>query len=622
MDKRIRLLLLLLALTGCAGGPIEPPAVDREAEARAALAAGDHARAAAAYLELASGSPSTARPGYQLKAAEALYAAGERARALRLLRQLPQEMLSLEERVTARLLQAEITLDTRDADGALTLLDRPLPEAAERADQARYHALRARAYAHLGNPLEQAREQMYRNRHLEQPEARLAGQEALWDALNQLSAAALGALRTSSPPDPFSGWLALAELGKQYQLSPREMEKALSRWRDTYPHHPAHSSFLDTLLSRSRELSNRPERIALLLPFTGRYTAAANAITAGFLGGYYGGGAGDPPPSIRIYDLGEAADRAPHLYEQALRDGAEMVIGPLRKEAIEALLASRWEFPVPTLALNVAAGAERPTENLYQFNLLPEDEARQVAERAWLEGYGHAAALTPADDWGERVAAAFRERWESLGGTVVSEAAYAPNQSDFSDPITRMLGVAASNERRRQLQQIIGRSVSFEPRRRQDVEFIFLAAFPREARLIRPQIKFHHGYHLPILATSHLFPGTPDPAQDQDMDGILFGDMPWTLGTDSATRALRAELRPALTEYEGRLQRLAALGVDAFHLIPMLPLLEHYPFERYAGETGTLRMERTGEIRRSLDWARFQGGTPRPLRKQRGVATP
>ena len=69
--------------------------------------------------------------------------------------------------------------------------------------------------------------------------------------------------------------------------------------------------------------------------------------------------------------------------------------------------------------------------------------------------------------------------------------------------------------------------LEFEPRRRQDIDIVFMAAFPAGARQLMPQLAFHHGADLPVHATSHVWSGVPDPANDRDLDGVVFGDMPW-----------------------------------------------------------------------------------------------
>ena len=281
------------------------------------------------------------------------------------------------------------------------------------------------------------------------------------------------------------------------------------------------------------------------------------------------------------------------------------IIGPLDKGAI-ATLTQQPELPVPTLGLNYAAPAAN--DRLYQFSLAPEDEAREVAERAWQAGHTQAAVLVPNNPLGERLTSAFTERWHELGGNVVSESRYQNDKNDFATPIKMLLNISDSERRERRIRQLLGERVEYTPRRRQDIDFVFLAASPRQARLIRPQMKFHHAGDLPLLATSHLFGGKHNRAQDRDMDDILFCDMPWTLNAPSTRQELKHQHTVEFKPHGGQLQRLLAMGIDAYQLVPLLPVLESHPYEHYRGESGKLRVAEGRRIDRRLQWARFERG--------------
>src|SRR5690625_7480658 len=95
-------------------------------------------------------------------------------------------------------------------------------------------------------------------------------------------------------------------------------------------------------------------------------------------------------PQVRQYDSSGDADIVA-LYEQAVADGAEFVIGPLDRDKVERL-SQLEELPAPILTLNYTetaspspAAFEHPP-GFYQLRLAAEDEARQGARRARLAG--------------------------------------------------------------------------------------------------------------------------------------------------------------------------------------------------------------------------------------------
>ena len=361
----------------------------------------------------------------------------------------------------------------------------------------------------------------------------------------------------------------------------------------------------------------QPQQIALLLPFRGGYRKAAEAVRDGFIAAWHD--AGDYKPALRIYDAN--ALNVEQMYAQAVAEGADFVVGPLEKQAIEEL-AKLTELPVPVLALNQAQAGpgEKPAgpgvlPSLMQFGLSPEDEARQVAQRARLDGRGRALVIVPNDPWGQRLHRAFRDAWLPLGGRVLERISYDPQGKDYSLPVRRLLNIDASEERARRLRRKLNVALRSEARLRQDADLIFMAAFPVAARQLVPQLRFHKAEGLPVYATSHVFTGSVNPQADADMNEVMFADLPWILlprAGASSLRALVNEHFQAASAY----RRLHALGVDAFHLIPHLPRLAVDGAASFAGATGLLSMAGDGMINRQLLWSRIVNGKPELLRTE------
>ena len=106
-------------------------------------------------------------------------------------------------------------------------------------------------------------------------------------------------------------------------------------------------------------------------------------------------------------------------------EGADLVIGPLDKARVQRL-QSQATLTVPVLALNYGDERRTAPENFYQFGLAPEDEAIQVADQAWQEGYRRAMVLAPSTDWGRKVSDTFVRRWERQGGSITSKSLFTP----------------------------------------------------------------------------------------------------------------------------------------------------------------------------------------------------
>src|SRR5690606_29695702 len=135
------------------------------------------------------------------------------------------------------------------------------------------------------------------------------------------------------------------------------------------------------------------------------------------------------------------------------------------------------DLPVPLLTLNYIDSTLLPEaqQNIYQFGLAVEDEARQVARQAYLEGHRYALTIVPSQEWSERSANAFKEEWENLGGTVVNSSQFV-GSGDYSNVIKNAMLVEQSEARAQDLQKLFGAKLHHQTRRRQDIDMIFLIA--------------------------------------------------------------------------------------------------------------------------------------------------
>ena len=184
---------------------------------------------------------------------------------------------------------------------------------------------------------------------------------------------------------------------------------------------------------------------------------------------------------------------------------------------------------------------------------------------------------------------------------------------NLAQAVSLMLNVEQSENRLQRLARQLGRKPQFEPRRRQDMSAIFMTAFPREARQIRPLLSFYYARQLPIYATSHSFSGVPNSALDQDMNGVRFCDLPWVIAATPEDVELRGQISALWPTAMDRYQRLFALGIDAYNLIAHLQRLTLVPDEYYAGRTGRLRLDEHGRGQRELPWAEIVEGVPRAM---------
>lgn len=613
------LLASLALLAGCATQPPEPPGPPAHqrlaSQAEAALEDGRLAEAAELLEEAAAAAPAPESQRLRLDAAQLRWRLADPDAVGRLLEGLEPSDLGMQPAARYRLLQARLLrLEGRAEAGAALLAPGPAPGLPPEARR-QWLELQAALLEAAGQPLEAARTQDRLAALLEGSQALQQNRATLWQRLGEVPMEQLRAL-VPPPPDRFGGWLELAYLLREHALDAARLEREVDAWRERYPLHPGHAIARDELAAQLERL-RPPRRVALLLPLSGRLASAGQAVQRGFLAAYYAAPAAERP-ALRVFDVGELGVDPLTAYRLASEWNARLVVGPLTKEAV-GRLAVRDDVPVPVLALNSLPQDEPvpPGGRFFQFGLAPEDDAAAAAALAWDQGYRQVALLAPFSDWGERVAEAFRLAFSAIGGQVVERERYEPGSSDFSIPLRALFNLDASDRRHRELAAVLGRSLEFEPRRRADMDAIMLAAFPREARLLMPQIRFHRGLDLAVLATSHAHAADPDDAQaDADMNGLLLVETPWLLlPPEQLEAAVPPEaLAQIWPQSRDRLPRLHALGEDAYRLSRFIRALPSAPRSAHiSGATGALGVDSSSRVRRALPAGRFRGQELRPM---------
>jgi outer membrane PBP1 activator LpoA protein len=567
------------------------------------LESGDFSGAAQQLESLAKEHASPQREWLLLEAAGYWLKANDLNRSHSLSEQLKTFDIDPDFIIRWRMLRTEIAVAEGDIETALDLMEPAPGEDAPLILRQHYHKNMAEIFRLSGNLLESASELDVLDQLLQHDqETRLTAQQLLVQTLTSMTETALSMLQPQ-PPATMVGWMELAKIIKQQVTDPSQLSAQLAAWRKRFPQHPALQSLLTGYLAQ-QGLSSE-DHIAIMLPRSGPYAKVAAAVRDGFMAAWY-----QQPttqrPSLQFYDSSNLNDTL-HIYQQAVLQGAKMVVGPLNKDAVK-MIASLEYLDHPVLALNQVDDTELTHPNLFQFGLAPEDEARQVAERAWLEGHRNALLLTPSGKWGERIGRSFHERWLALGGQVLEHQQYNPKENDFSAPIRKLLNINESEARTNALKRLLGRRMESESRARKDTDFIFLAARPQKARQLRPQLKFFHAGRLPILSTSHIYTGVTQKELDRDLGKISFVDMPWLFEHNETGPLSRNNLEKLMPGVKGRYARLYAMGIDSYNLLAQLQQLQSQPGRMFSGKSGTLYLDQSNRLHRLLAWTDMEGG--------------
>jgi outer membrane PBP1 activator LpoA protein len=353
--------------------------------------------------------------------------------------------------------------------------------------------------------------------------------------------------------------------------------------------------------------------VALFVPLSGRQESLGAAVRDGFIAAHL-----EAPESARFETLiiDEARVSAMDAHRQALAAGARVFVGPLLKESVQAIapLVDQLGGQMPVLALNNLADGDAGSNALWQFGLAPEDEARQVADRAVALGQRRAIALIPASGWGQRLLDAFASELAARGGVLVEARTYLPGSPDYSAEIRGLLQTVEPDPKAIDTSENPDEKPSLAPRRREDVDLIFVATNRSNGRQIVPQLKFFGGGDLPTYSTSAIW--EDGNRRVSDLNGVIFPDSPWVIAPDSRAIVIKKDV----VRYWGRgalgASRLFALGYDAYRLLPHIlrqPLPGPFRAGEIPGNTGKLYADSAGRIHRRLEFATIRNGRPEAL---------
>jgi len=598
-------LLLVTACSTTGPGPTAGP--ERTPDAETAFNRGDYSRAATLWLQEAVDAAPGKADGIRVSAADAWLLAGNQGNAENALRWVNRRDLRPRDEARLNIVLADLALRNNRPDEAETLLKIARPNLPNKSKQ-RYEDLYAQMMQVLSAP---------GSRDLSNA-AKLSGDMRFYDpnasiqlirSLENVSSREL-AVRADNPRGErqLTGWLDLTLVIRQNLVIADNVAREISDWKVRHPFHLlTEQQALDTWLGYRQGFS-QPRKIAVLLPETGRLKTAGDAIRDGIMTAFMK----DPGGSeVLFFNTGEDEQSAISAYFNALDAGVELIIGPLRKESVEAML-NLAGMSTPVLALNELPEAFISPPGLAGqvtgISLSQDRETTAIAAHAAASGYLNAIVMAPEDSWGERMASAFESEFLQENRQIIAATRYLDSENDHSAALERVLKIDESKAREKRLENTLQMTLEFEPVRRQDVDVIFLAANATQARLIRPQLRFHEAGDIPVYATARIYNGQPDRARNQDLNGIRFPATPWQL-----SHPARADI-PALSSIRrGSLGSLFALGQDAWNLLPWLELMKKDPDFSFPGQSGFYQAASGDMLEREPAWAEFSRGRPVPL---------
>lgn len=539
------------------------------------------------YIALANNQEGTEKQALLILASGQLIYEGQIQKSAKILSNL--KPLNQEIAAEKRLLQAKIALMHEQPNVAISrIADIHNIDSLPKYYQVQYYEMLATAYFLTKHPIEAVHERIKLESILSNAIAKRNNLLALWMALTTISEPEINILAAESPEDDIlSGWIQLADISRKQNVDPNITIANIQKWQEKFPLHPGCK-----IISNINEIKNflfpTPKKIALLLPLNGKLSGPGNAIKDGFMS------AMENSPNryntnVQLYDTN--AENIKNLYQQAIKDGADYIVGPLTKT--DVAIIAKMEHPVPTLLLNETEF--KPAPNAYQFGLSPTNEALQIASKMRKKSFGHTIVIAPSGTWGKEITDAFAKQFRQSGGQIVETFYFLPND-DLNNSIRELLHAIPDSRRKKRTENEVR-----EPLRREDFDSIFLVAYPSQAKQIVPLLRYYYAGDIPVFATSNIYSGNINTMQDRDLNNVIFCDMPWVFDHKEG----RSQNWP---EQFNSYNRLYALGMDSYALATQLNQLLLFPAIGINNKSGIIYLNNNQEISRILVFGKFQNG--------------
>ena len=180
----------------------------------------------------------------------------------------------------------------------------------------------------------------------------------------------------------------------------------------------------------------KPVTIAMILPLAGFGRAAIVGKSLKQAGELALFESGNPAVQLIVKNDDGNATAAASAAQQAIAEGAEIIVGPLFGASVPSVSATARTANVPILALSndrtVAGGG------VYLISDLPEAETERIVSFAIARGKRRFAAFIPTGAYGDAVERAFRNAVMRGGGTIVASERFAPDAKAMLKPAQRI----------------------------------------------------------------------------------------------------------------------------------------------------------------------------------------
>jgi ABC-type branched-subunit amino acid transport system substrate-binding protein len=148
----------------------------------------------------------------------------------------------------------------------------------------------------------------------------------------------------------------------------------------------------------------------------------------------------NPNLQLLIKDDGGSPQGAQQVAQQALDEGAEIILGPLFASSVPATAQVARGRGISVMAFSTDSSVA--SRGVYLLSFLPESDVNRIVEYAASTGKRSFAAMLPENAYGNVVEAAFKQAVPKRGGRIVAFEKYGADRATAARNVAQALGQA------------------------------------------------------------------------------------------------------------------------------------------------------------------------------------
>lgn len=309
----------------------------------------------------------------------------------------------------------------------------------------------------------------------------------LGEAVRQMSTSDISAALERTDDNMVRSHL-MFQLGKNLAEEEKYEEsiKALTDFTDVFPAHENAGQARDIIERLERIPAYNRYTIGCLLPLSGPYKKYGQKALRGIeiALANFGTVSGEPSVNIVIKDTRSDPRTAVRAVEEFANENVSSIIGPIITADPAAKKAE--EKGIPIIVLTQKTGIPNIGGYVFRNYMTPRMQVNAVVAHAIeILGLKRFAILYPEEKYGTTYMDLFWDEVMSYGGKVMGVETYTPGQTDFSDPIKKLVGRFYKG----------GRSIV-------DFDAVFIPDVPDKVGLIIPQMAFYDVDNVWFLGTN------------------------------------------------------------------------------------------------------------------------